>query len=303
MEESLTGFDLPAAHVAMLDDRERTELFFAAIAEVVKPGDVVVDIGTGTGVLAVAAARAGARHVYAIEVGRIADAAEALVAANGCADRVTVLRGRSTRIDLPERANVLISETIGNDPLDEGIVKTIRDARARLLAADARIVPRTLSVRALPVDLGVDFVEEQRFDAANLARWSKAYGMEFGALASYAPEDTRVGSVLPDNAARWPVVAEPIELVHLDLATASSTSITGEVDVAITRAATHLGFVIYFEAELSPRVRLTTDPGKTSTTSWKSPVFYAVARPSVAPGDRVHVGWTWRAGRSAMSVR
>ncbi len=301
--DSLSGFDRPAAHIAMLDDRARTDAFLAAIAEMVRPGDVVVDIGTGTGVLAVAAARAGARHVYAIEVGHIADAAEALVRENGYADRITVMRGRSTRIDLPERANILLSETIGNDPLDEGIVKTIRDGRARFLAPDARIIPRTLSVRALPVDLGADFVEEHRFDVASLERWKKAYGIEFGSLARYAADDTRVGSVLPDNAARWAVVGEPLELVNLDLTTTSSTSVSGEGEVAITRAATHLGFVIYFEAELSPKVNLTTDPGKTTTTSWKSPVFYAAGRPCVAVGDRVSVGWTWRAGQSAMTVR
>lgn len=61
------GFDAAVIHVKMLNDRLRTAGFLKAINSVVRAGDIVVDIGTGTGVLAVAAARAGARHVYAIE--------------------------------------------------------------------------------------------------------------------------------------------------------------------------------------------------------------------------------------------
>src|SRR5439155_3036542 len=58
-------YDSLAIHVKMLNDRRRTSQFLTSIREVVRPGDVVVDLGTGTGILAVAAARAGARHVYA----------------------------------------------------------------------------------------------------------------------------------------------------------------------------------------------------------------------------------------------
>jgi hypothetical protein len=62
-----SSFDTPGPHVAMLDDGVRTSAFLAALRRVVGPEDVVVDIGTGTGILAAGAAQAGARHVYAIE--------------------------------------------------------------------------------------------------------------------------------------------------------------------------------------------------------------------------------------------
>src|SRR5580693_6354410 len=84
------GFAAARVHIEMLNDRLRTSSFLAAIGEVVRPGDVVVDIGTGTGVLAVAAARAGARRVYAVEETSIGEAAKALFLANGVSDRVTL---------------------------------------------------------------------------------------------------------------------------------------------------------------------------------------------------------------------
>src|SRR5690349_22020599 len=78
-------------HRTLLDDRVRTDAFASAIARVVRPGDVVLDLGSGTGVLAILACRAGARRVFAVEQGHIADVAAMLVKDNGCADRVEVL--------------------------------------------------------------------------------------------------------------------------------------------------------------------------------------------------------------------
>jgi len=119
----------------------RTDAFASAIARVVRPGDVVLDLGSGTGVLAILACRAGARKVFAVEQGHIADVAAMLIKDNGCADRVDVLHARSQDVELPERANVLVTETLGNLGFDEQILPAVLDARQRMLAPDARIVP------------------------------------------------------------------------------------------------------------------------------------------------------------------
>ncbi len=75
----------------MVSDRPRTNAFAAAIREVVQPGDVVLDVGTGTGILAMFAAKAGARKVYAIDVTDIAEVATDLVKANGLSDQIQSL--------------------------------------------------------------------------------------------------------------------------------------------------------------------------------------------------------------------
>lgn len=139
MEQALRG-DL-GWHAAMLQDETRVVWFARAIAAVVRPGDVALDLGCGTGLLAMLAARADARHVYAVEQSPIVEVARELVAANGLDDRVTIVHGLSFDLELPERADVVISETLGAWGIDEGIAAIMADARERLAKPDARFIP------------------------------------------------------------------------------------------------------------------------------------------------------------------
>src|SRR5512140_1774462 len=173
------GYENPRLHVEMLDDRDRTDLFLAGIRAVVKPGDVVLDIGTGTGVLAIAAAKAGASRVYAIETTRIADAAEAVVRANGLADRVTIVRGWSTQVELPERADVLVTEMIGHEPFSEDALLVSWDAKKRLLKDDARMLPARIRLFAYPAVLPEVVRQKHFFTEASVARWRDWYGVDF----------------------------------------------------------------------------------------------------------------------------
>ena len=144
-----------AAYDLMAADQVRNEAYAAALL-VAAPGRVVLDIGTGAHALwAIAAARAGARHVYAIEVmPETAARARAAVAAAGLAGRVTVLEGLSTEVDLPEPAEVCVSEVIGTIGGSEGAAAVLRDASRRLLVPGGRHVPErcvtTVAAALLP---------------------------------------------------------------------------------------------------------------------------------------------------------
>ena len=74
---------------------------------------VVLDVGTGTGILAFFAIQAGARRVYAVDASESAKIAQVLVESNGLADRITVIQGRIEDLKLPERVDIIISEPIG----------------------------------------------------------------------------------------------------------------------------------------------------------------------------------------------
>src|SRR5436190_5137183 len=140
-----------ATHRALIEDSVRTNAYAEAIARVVRAGDVVLDLGSGSGVLAILACRAGAQRVYAIEQGHMADVAVMLAANNGCGDRVEVIHERSFDVELPERADVLITETLGNLGFDEEIVPAVIDIRERLLTSAPRVIPARVALLAAPV--------------------------------------------------------------------------------------------------------------------------------------------------------
>ena len=136
-----SGWADPIEHARMLHDDRRTGDFIAALTTAVEPGDVVLDIGTGSGVLAVAAARAGAGRVYAVEASDVAAVAARVFEANGVAGRVTLVPGWSRQIELPERADLLVAEVIGNEPLEEEILETTGAAGPSLRAPIASWPP------------------------------------------------------------------------------------------------------------------------------------------------------------------
>src|SRR5438046_3369975 len=106
----------------MIADRRRTGAFARAIAEVVAPGDVVLDVGTGTGILAMLAAKAGARRVYGVEHADVAEVAVRLVEANGLADVVRIVRSAARALVLDEKVDVVVSEWLGSLALVEGML-------------------------------------------------------------------------------------------------------------------------------------------------------------------------------------
>jgi len=96
-----------AVYGEMMGDGVRMRAYEQALREAVKPGSVVLDIGTGTGIFAMLAARFGARRVYAIEPADAIQVARDIAAANGCADRIEFIQGLSTAVSLPERLRTL----------------------------------------------------------------------------------------------------------------------------------------------------------------------------------------------------
>ena len=119
------------------------------------PGRCVVDIGTGRDALwAIEAANSQARHVYAVEaLPSAAASARKAVARAGVADRVTVVEGRSTAVSLPVRADLCVSEIVGNIASAEGAVAVLDDARRRLCAPGCAWIPVSCATRCAAVDL------------------------------------------------------------------------------------------------------------------------------------------------------
>lgn len=283
-----TVFDSPRIHTWMLDDRTRTDGYLAAIRETVGPDDVVLDLGTGTGVLATAAALAGARRVYALEIGDIGRLAGEVFEANGVADRVSLIRGWSTDVTLPQRATVLVSETLGNEPLGERILEYLLDARKRLLAPGARQIPASLTIWGVPVSVPRASLDAQTFQPEALDRWRAWYGVDFSPLLPYAGRVPQSLMVHPMDTQAWERLADPVALATVDFATFESPVVDVTVPFTIRRPGTLSGFLVFFEIGLSPSVTLTTNPEHTTDTNhWDNAVFLQPTPLAVEPGDRM----------------
>ena len=267
-------FDSPGPHIAMLEDRVRTSAFLAALDEIVGEEDTVVDIGTGTGVLAVGAARAGAHHVYALEATPLADHARDVVRANGLADRVTIVEGWSTRVRLPERADVAVAEILGSDALEERILPVLLDARKRLLARDARLIPSVIRLFAQPVSIPDKHVDSIVFTPANTAQWSSWYGLEFGPLTEYSARLRQRFTATIDDARGWPVFSDPVLLAELDLTEIETLWVEVVAKGTATSSGEANGAIAFFEAQLSPGVAVSTNPAnEPAVTSWGVPTW------------------------------
>jgi type II protein arginine methyltransferase len=142
---------VPLWHVPMMNETERNQAYHDGLQRVMKPGATVFEIGTGSGLLSMMAARFGARTVHTCEaVPLIAQTAMKIVADNGFADRITVLPKASHAVrlgaDLPTRADLLVHEVFSSELLGEAVLPAIEDAKARLLAPGGTVLPSAASL-------------------------------------------------------------------------------------------------------------------------------------------------------------
>ena len=290
-----SGWADPVEHGRMLHDQRRTGDYLAALAAAVRPGDVVLDVGTGSGVLAVAAARAGARRVYAVEASDIAEVAERVFAANGVTDTVTLVPGWSREIELPERADLLVAELIGNEPLEEEILETTLDARRRLLKPGARLVPHRLTLLARPLRLPEGEARQRAIGRSAVERWRGLYEMEFQPLLDAALPGPVNMPTEAEVVATWPPVGPPAVLADLDLSTFSDASVRGCADLAVDEPGAVNAVAVTFTAALYGTIEHTLDPWTWPTSSWATSVWVLPEPLELGEGSALRVRYTRRA--------
>ncbi|MEO8700596.1 MAG: 50S ribosomal protein L11 methyltransferase [Kofleriaceae bacterium] len=254
-------------HRHLLDDRVRTGAFLRAIARCVKPGDVVADLGTGTGVLAIAARRAGARQVFAIDHDPIVRVAAAIARANQV-DGITFLEQHAREVVLPRPVDVIISECFGPLAIGGTMIRAVTELRARSLVPGGRMIPERVRLYAAPVDAPRLFAEIAAFARPR-------YGIRWAIANTLATQNVYNTVIEPRL-----LLARAGELHAIAFAT---DSWRGELDATVgfvtTRKGRIHGFAGWFVGELGGGVTLTTAPGKPATI-WRQ-VFLPLAQPIV----------------------
>ena len=248
-------------HRSMICDRVRTEAFKHAIESVVRPGDVVLDVGAGSGILSIFAARAGAARVYAVEQTSVAVLAQELAAANGVSEIVTVIQGDVTDVELPQRVDVIVSEWLGGFGIDEGMLVPVVAARDRWLEPSGTMIPRSVTawgalVHDRYLSETVEFLRDDPYD------------LDLGALAdktineiSYSGGFRHLGAGdrRSEPCRLW---TTDVGLIPLEQAQAPHEA---EVLLAVHDHGTANALALWFSAELAPCASLSVGPGDPPT--------------------------------------
>jgi len=259
----------------MIADRVRMQAYGRALERAVGPDSVVLDIGTGTGIFALIACRLGARRIFAIEPDPVIAVARETARANGCADRIEFIQAVSTRVTLPERATVLVCDIRSILPLHRSIVPTIADARDRLLADGATLIPRTDTLWAAPIE-SAD-VYAKRFEG-----WDGTpFALDLEPGRKLAVNEWRKAEIVPEM-----LLGEPSALATLDYGSISDPNVSADAVWTAGRSGTLHGFAVWFDSELAPGVSLSNAPGQPRLIYGQA--FFPLADPSdVTEGDAV----------------
>lgn len=264
-------------HRQYLADQERVFAFRDAISEVVNAGDVVLDLGTGTGILGLLACRAGAKRVYSIDEGGMIELAREICRANGFDDRMTFIKGLSTRVNLPEQVDVVVADQIGRFGFDAGLLDYFTDARKRFLKPAGVMIPSRVDLCVAPVE------SPEMWDQVEF--WNNSeVGFNLRPARSLAANTGYPVKFHPEH-----LLGAPVSTASLDLSVEISESLNLEASIVAKRTGSLHGIGGWFSARLSDNVIMSNSPLATHRIN-RMNVFFPIDGPvAIAKGDLIHI--------------
>ena len=269
-EMTSEAYDL-SSYGRMIADRIRVDAYAKALRQVIRPGAVVVDIGTGPGIMAVLACQLGASRVFAIEPGEVIQVAREIAAANQCADKIEFFEDVSTKVTIPARANLIVSDMRGVLPLYERHIPSIVDARQRFLVPGGTLVARKDSFWAAVVEAPKEY-------GKIVDPWDcNEFVQDLAAARGRVLNEFHTARVTPEQ-----LLTLPKLWATLDYNSIESPDVAGTLQWTASRNGTAHGILVWFDMELAEGVELSNSPESPETVYGEAFFPWLEAVPLVA---------------------
>lgn len=264
-------------HRHYLEDQVRLSAFRQAIRELVTPGSVVVDLGSGTGILGLLACEAGAKRVYSIEETSLIEVAREICQANGCTERIRFIKALSTHVDLPEPADVILADQIGHFGFEAGLFEYFSDARRRFLKPNGTTIPGRITFCLAPVEHELLWDQIEFWDRSPM-------GLNVRPARSIA---TNTG--YPVKLTAEQLLGRSVEALSVDPGVSGSQPLHFTCTLSVNRPGILHGVGCWFVARLSASVTMSNSPLSDRRIDRRN-VFFPLGRPiPVQTGDAVSV--------------
>ncbi|NXG25585.1 ANM3 methyltransferase, partial [Grallaria varia] len=280
-------------HEEMLKDKVRTESYRDFIYQNphIFKDKVVLDVGCGTGILSMFAAKAGAKKVIGVDQSEILYQAMDIVRLNKLEDVITLVKGRIEEVDLPlEKVDVIISEWMGYFLLFESMLDSVIYAKDKYLAEGGAVYPDICTISLVAVGDMNKHVDKLLF-------WEDVYGFDMSCMKkAVIPE--AVVEVLDPNT----LISTASVIKHIDCNTASTPDLEFSSDFTLsitmsTKCTAVAGyFDIFFEKNCHNKVSFSTGPQCTKT-HWKQTIFLLEKPIPVEAGEALRGKITVRKNR------
>lgn len=265
----------------MLKDDVRTNAYKNAIYQNshLFRDKVVLDIGCGTGILSMFAAKAGAKCIYAVDMSDIIVQAQKIIDANGFSDKIKLIKGKIEEISLPEKVDIIISEWMGYFLLFEGMLDSVIYARDKFLVPDGLIFPD----KAI---MYLAAIEDEEYKEEKINFWDDVYGFDYSIIKEIAIREPLVDVVQPQT-----IVTDTCEIISFDLKTVKLEQLqfTRSFKIRAHRRDYVHALVSWFDMIFSAchkPITLSTSP-MTKYTHWKQTIFYMTKALTVAAGEEL----------------
>ncbi|GAV72845.1 PRMT5 domain-containing protein [Cephalotus follicularis] len=299
----------------MLSDRVRMDAYFHSIFSNTHHflGKTVLDVGTGSGILAIWSAKAGARKVYAVEATKMSEHARALVRANNLETVVEVIEGSMEDVSLPEKVDVIISEWMGYFLLRESMFDSVICARDRWLKPTGVMYPSHARMWVAPIRSGLGDQKKNDYEGS-MDDWHSFmdetktyYGVDMSVLTKPFSEEQKkyyLQTSLWNNLHPHQVIGTAAIVKEIDCLTATVADILevrSTFSSLITVENTRLcGFGGWFDVHFRGRredpaakeIELTTAPSIENSTHWGQQVFLLHPPVRVSVEDALDVSFS-----------